>query len=183
MLESRSCSICWERGSRGQSPGAGDSGTAGPGGPAGRTRGAAGPWAAPGQAAHRGRHNPAARPLEEKIAATRLFASQVVPWLEQGVVDRSSTLSSHGKRYGRPIPGWRRISHSARSFSGFDAQAATRGVLAVEAVEPSFFKPLDEDEPLGIAPCSGATWPSWISSTRSSGVMNLRSWVTTTSVV
>ena len=27
-----------------------------------------------------------ARPLEEKIAATRLFARQVVPWLERGVV-------------------------------------------------------------------------------------------------
>jgi len=27
-----------------------------------------------------------ARPLEEKIAATRLFASQVIPWLERGVV-------------------------------------------------------------------------------------------------
>ena len=27
-----------------------------------------------------------ARPLEEKIAATRLFARQVVPWLDRGVV-------------------------------------------------------------------------------------------------
>ncbi|MBV8310995.1 MAG: zinc-binding dehydrogenase, partial [Planctomycetaceae bacterium] len=27
-----------------------------------------------------------ARPLEEKIAATRLFARQVVPWLKRGVV-------------------------------------------------------------------------------------------------
>ncbi|MFO0888116.1 MAG: zinc-binding dehydrogenase [Isosphaeraceae bacterium] len=27
-----------------------------------------------------------ARPIEQKIAATRLFASQVVPWLERGVV-------------------------------------------------------------------------------------------------
>lgn len=27
-----------------------------------------------------------ARPLEEKVAATRLFAAQVVPWLERGVV-------------------------------------------------------------------------------------------------
>jgi putative PIG3 family NAD(P)H quinone oxidoreductase len=27
-----------------------------------------------------------ARPLEEKIAATRLFASQVIPWLERGLV-------------------------------------------------------------------------------------------------
>ncbi len=27
-----------------------------------------------------------ARPLEEKIAATRRFADQVVPWLERGLV-------------------------------------------------------------------------------------------------
>jgi NADPH:quinone reductase-like Zn-dependent oxidoreductase len=27
-----------------------------------------------------------ARPLEEKIAATRLFAAQVVPWLARGLV-------------------------------------------------------------------------------------------------
>ena len=32
-------------------------------------------------------------------------------------------------------------------------------------------------------PLPSASWPSWISSTRSSGVMNRRSWVTTTRVV
>src|SRR5271157_5334006 len=41
--------------------------------------------------------------------------------------------SSRGKRYGTAMPGWRRTSPSARSFSGFEAHAASRGVFAVES--------------------------------------------------
>ncbi len=61
-----------------------------------------------------------ARPLEEKIAATRRFAEQVVPWLARGWCARSSIRCSRWRMSARPRRGWRRTRSSARSCSACD---------------------------------------------------------------
>ena len=65
-----------------------------------------------------------ARPLEEKIAATRRFASSVVPWLAQAWCAR--------RRFGLPVRGrpglprriWSQTSSSARSSCECEVNAA-----------------------------------------------------------
>ena len=117
-----------------------------------------------------------ARPLEEKIAATRLFARQVVPWLERRVV--------------RPVvdavfpweegAGWPRAAGVESDIRQGHSPALRLRPRPGESsplnpAEASAVGPLGEEELLAIASFSSATWPSWISRTRSSGMMNRRS--------
>ena len=118
-----------------------------------------------------------ARPLEEKIAATRLFASQVVPWLERRSrpAGRRFGLSLRG-RPGGPCPDG--VEPGVRQGHS----AALRSTLVGRSLA-WIRRPLRPARCRDGTPLPGATWPSWISRTRSSGVMKRRSWVTTTSVV
>ena len=59
-----------------------------------------------------------ARPLEEKIAATRRFADQVVPWLARGSSARSSIGLRRSRTSAPPRRGWNRTRSSARSSCG-----------------------------------------------------------------
>ena len=117
-----------------------------------------------------------ARPLEEKIAATRLFASQVVPWLERGavrpVVDSVFPWEEvrDGPRPAGVEPGLRQGHSPALRLTPRPGESSP-----LNPAEPSALEPLGEEEPSAIAPLSSATWPSWISRTRSSGVMKRRS--------
>ena len=95
-----------------------------------------------------------ARPPEEKIAVARAFADRVIPWLARGLVRPVVDRVFAFDEVRSASSDWKPTSASARSSCGCDWLAS----LALSR-------------------------PSRISRTRSSGVMNRRSCVTTTRVV